>query len=415
MENRIVFTNEQIQLIKTQIAPKATNDELKLFLYQAERTGLDPLARQIYCIHRKSSGAEKMTIQTSIDGFRVVAERSGDYGGQSEPEWVNDPITGWPVKCKVIVYRFRNDIRYEASVGVAFWNEYCQTKDEYVNGQKTNRKIPGDMWAKMPHTMLAKCAEAVALRKAYPQDLSGLYTTEEMSQADNEESNQQQAPAQPQQQQPVLPPAPVGSQYNASAQPAAQQQAPPPQQQPQQGAPAAAQNGNSQAAPTQSPDPTAYRNGLTAAIKGATDNNTLDGLYKSNKAFIDNDETMLKLCKLQREKIANNGKYILTDDLFKQVHARIMKGDILAFENCDKNYVMNDRQRVDLGHFHNDLMQLEEALKHKYEKEEDILNLLQYCRCERQLIKLAQNNGMIVGRSAGLKSKIDARLSEVKK
>lgn len=162
------FTNDQIQLIKTQIAPKATDNELQLFLAQAKRTGLDPMTRQIYCIHRYSDGKQKMTIQTSIDGFRVIAERSGDYAGQSEP--IFEQENGKLSCCKVTVYRFRGDVRYPAAVGVAYWSEY----------------VPNDkfMWNKMPHTMLAKVAEALALRKAYPQDLSGLYTTEEMNQSD---------------------------------------------------------------------------------------------------------------------------------------------------------------------------------------------------------------------------------------
>jgi phage recombination protein Bet len=168
----INFSDEQIKLIKSQIAPKATNDELQLFLYQAKRTGLDPLARQIYCIHRydKNQG-QKMTVQTSIDGFRVVAERSGDYGGQDEPEFIEE--NGKISHCKIRVYKFRGQQRYQASVGVAYWDEYVPTAGQDY------------MWKKMPHTMLAKVAEALALRKAFPQDLSGLYTNDEMQQADN--------------------------------------------------------------------------------------------------------------------------------------------------------------------------------------------------------------------------------------
>lgn len=172
------FNEEQVALIKSQIAPKATDDELKLFLYQAKRTGLDPLARQIYCIHRntkvKEYGVEKwvakMTVQTSIDGFRVIAERTKDYGGQSEPEFIEKDNK--LAACKVTVYRFRGDVRYPAAVGVAHWDEYCQARDGKATG----------LWEKMPHTMLAKVAEALALRKAYPQDLSGLYTGDEMAQ-----------------------------------------------------------------------------------------------------------------------------------------------------------------------------------------------------------------------------------------
>lgn len=162
-KQHIEFTPDQVALIKSQVAPNATNDELKLFLYQAQRTGLDPLTRQIYCIHRGG----KMTIQTSIDGFRVIAERSGDYAGQSEP--IFNEQDGKIISCSISVYRFRGDVRYQASVGVAYMAEY---------------DAGGPMWRKMPHTMIAKCAEALALRKAYPQDLSGLYTADEMNQAD---------------------------------------------------------------------------------------------------------------------------------------------------------------------------------------------------------------------------------------
>lgn len=184
---RISFTQDQIDLIKKQIAPKATADEFKLFLYQAERTGLDPLTRQIYCIHRfdKKANAQRMTVQTSIDGFRVVAERSGEYGGQDEPEWTES--NGKIVSCKVKIYKFRGDIRYQAAVGVAFWDEYAPDAGfDY-------------MWKKLPHTMIAKVAEALGLRKAFPQDLSGLYTTEEMQQADFKEpaAPQGNPPAEP--------------------------------------------------------------------------------------------------------------------------------------------------------------------------------------------------------------------------
>jgi phage recombination protein Bet len=170
----ITFTKEQVALIRSQIAPKATPDELSLFLHQCKRTGLDPFARQIYAIHRKSGGIDKMTIQTSIDGFRVIAERSGDYGGQDEPIFTYKP-DGSIESAKVTVYRFHGQNRYPAAVGVAFWDEYCQR--DYAGN-------PAAMWAKMPRVMLSKVAEALSLRKAYPQDLSGLYTTEEMNQAD---------------------------------------------------------------------------------------------------------------------------------------------------------------------------------------------------------------------------------------
>ena len=165
------FNNDQVSLIKNTIAKDATDNELQLFLHQCKRTGLDPLTRQIYFMKRGG----KVTIQTSIDGFRVIAERSGDYAGQDEPVFedvLDSEGKKKDKKCRVTVYRFRGDTRYPAAVGVAYWSEYCPQQGQDF------------MWKKMPHTMLAKVAEALALRKSYPQDLSGLYTNDEMNQAD---------------------------------------------------------------------------------------------------------------------------------------------------------------------------------------------------------------------------------------
>ena len=170
----IQFNNEQIELIKSQIAKDCNNSELQLFLYQCKQTGLNPLTRQIYAIKR----AGKMTIQTSIDGFRVIAERSGSYAGQDEPVWEDDE-KGLPIKCTVKVYRFTPNFeqRYCAGVGVAFFKEYYPSP---IMLQKT-----------MPHTMIAKVAEALALRKAFPQDLSGLYTSDEISDTSKEMENKE--------------------------------------------------------------------------------------------------------------------------------------------------------------------------------------------------------------------------------
>ena len=177
------FTKGTLDLIKKQVAIGATDDEFLMFIYQAQRTGLDPLAKQIYFIKRKTKVKKfdeerkayvetyeyKPSIQASIDGLRVVAQRSKEYAGQDEPVFETDK-SGKLVRCTVIVYKFnpKTGERYPAAHGVAYFSEYVPT-----TGQDF-------MWTKMPHTMLAKVAEALALRKAFPQDLSGLYTQEEM-------------------------------------------------------------------------------------------------------------------------------------------------------------------------------------------------------------------------------------------
>jgi len=179
MSTTLAITNEQtywspqqLSALKSLGLAQADAGDLAFFFHQAQRTGLDPFARQIYMINRGG----RWGIQTSIDGFRIIAQRSGQYAGQTAPYWCGDDGVWkdvWlantpPVAAKIGVYRSNFA---EATWAIARWDSYAV--------------LNNPIWKKMPDVMLAKCAESLALRKAFPNDLSGIYTDEEMSQVDN--------------------------------------------------------------------------------------------------------------------------------------------------------------------------------------------------------------------------------------
>jgi phage recombination protein Bet len=168
----MTFTRDQIELVKRTVAKEATDDELALFLHTCKRTGLDPLAKQIHFVKRNTKRGPVAAFQTAIDGYRLVADRTGKYAGNDDPAF-GEEKDGHPVSATVTVYKVVNGERCPFTA-TARWSEYFPGEDQ------------GFMWRKMPYLMLGKCAEGLALRKAFPAELGGVYTDEEMQQADND-------------------------------------------------------------------------------------------------------------------------------------------------------------------------------------------------------------------------------------
>ena len=177
-EDQTGFTDQQIAALRQIGLGANTQADVEVFFHQAKRSGLDPFRREIYMITRKTKNGPKATIQTGIDGFYKIADRvtraTGGTWGIPETLWCG-PNGQWrdvwleetpPAAAKVTVER--NGSRFTT----------VATSAEYNAGSP--------MWQKMPARMIAKCAEALAIRRAFPDDLSGLYTSEEMAQADNQ-------------------------------------------------------------------------------------------------------------------------------------------------------------------------------------------------------------------------------------
>lgn len=164
----ITFDANKLELIRKTVANQLTQNEFDLFISIAKARGLDPVLGQIHAVVRGQGDKAKVNFQVGIDGFRLIAARTGEFGGRDETafEYKNGKLD----RAKVTVFRFVNGVRCPWTAS-ARW-------DEYFPGEQM-----GFMWKKMPETMLEKCAEAKALRMAFPNDLFGLYEDAEMDQA----------------------------------------------------------------------------------------------------------------------------------------------------------------------------------------------------------------------------------------
>ncbi|MGW9541946.1 recombinase RecT [Streptomyces anthocyanicus] len=184
-DDQATFNDQQVAALRHLGVEGASPADLAVFFHVVKRTGLDPFARQIYMISRKSKGEHKQTIQTGIDGYRLIGRRAANARGETisvgAPEWAREdgqwvPIwsTKWghPLAARVTINR-----NGQPFTAVALFDEYKQTK---YDGGLTQ------MWSQRPAGQIAKCAEALAWRMAFPQDLAGVYVEDEMQHADSQ-------------------------------------------------------------------------------------------------------------------------------------------------------------------------------------------------------------------------------------
>lgn len=207
-DERARVTKEELEslreVVRNVIAPKANDDELTFFFKVCESVQLDPFKRQIYLIPRWDTRAKKEVHQpqSAIDGLRAIAQRTGKYRGQIGPFWTDrehkdaDGKAIWtdvwldpehpPAAAKIAVLHADFD---EPLWAVAVWEAYVQT---YTKNEQT---FLAGQWGKSGYNQLAKCAEALALRRAFPEETAGLVTVDEVqSEYEDGQATQQQEP-----------------------------------------------------------------------------------------------------------------------------------------------------------------------------------------------------------------------------
>lgn len=160
------YDSKQLKAIKDMFAANLTDEQFQVYLMTCSRLNLDPVAKHIYGIARGG----KLTIQIGIDGFRFIADRTGAYA-PGETEYLYDKDKNL-IGAKVWVKKIVQGQAFAFSE-TAFFSEYKPKQND-------------SMWKQFPHTMIAKCAEAKALRRAFPNEFCGVYSKEEMSQASEE-------------------------------------------------------------------------------------------------------------------------------------------------------------------------------------------------------------------------------------
>ncbi|QSQ18257.1 phage recombination protein Bet [Myxococcus landrumensis] len=197
------WSRERMELIRRTICPRGiSEDEFALFIEQCKRSGLDPLLKEAFCVARRQNVGNrerpnwvtKYEFQPSEAGMLARAERFPDFKGiQASAVFAEDDIVVDQGRGEV-VHRFNPAKRKGALVGA--WSRVVRDGKlpvvVWLDFSGYVQQTP--LWAKIPTTMIEKCARVAALRKAYPEAFGGLYVREEMPAEDFESSQAEPAP-----------------------------------------------------------------------------------------------------------------------------------------------------------------------------------------------------------------------------
>ncbi len=177
-----IYNGKQLDLIRRTVAKDANTDEFNQFIHICRATRLDPLRRQAYCFvfNKHKPEWRQMTVVVAIGGYRAIADRTGNYRPDPDAAFIEyseaakDARTNplGIVRATVKVFKHSHG-EWHCVTGEAYWDEYVPLKDGAIDQKKAG-------WTKMPRIMVAKCAEANALRKAWPDDFAGLEVEEEV-------------------------------------------------------------------------------------------------------------------------------------------------------------------------------------------------------------------------------------------
>lgn len=195
---KLLDNERMLSLIRRTVAKDCNPAEFDWFIQICKGFGLDPLRRQIYAFvfHAKDEKKRQMVPVVSIGGLRAIAERTGNYRPDDRAARIEiDPAAANKetnplgiVRAEVTVYK-RSGGEWFPVLAEAYWEEFAPLVDEWKDdpetgrGRKTGRRMldpKKDGWHRMPRLMIAKCAEALALRKAWPDDFAGVYEETEI-------------------------------------------------------------------------------------------------------------------------------------------------------------------------------------------------------------------------------------------